>query len=252
MSHIGNNTIKLEAKVISMVGDNLTEEQKRRYLPRNEYLMGEFVPKMTNCGFTTSLFPAITPQDEDFLIEDSVVTYRNHRYTRGKNRQGELASTYQIALTLGHLMLWEESIAENKAILILEDDVYLPKENEEIVKNAIEDFLSCKDPRIERGILYLQSTCPWRSGKPKKEYAPWALMKNDFGLFRMAPTWNDTSGTAAYLITPSSASFLAEYVRNSPLWTPDGMFDDAKRCGAVDLYLPKEYTKNFELHPIFA
>jgi hypothetical protein len=30
------------------------------------------------------------------------------------------------------------------------------------------------------------------------------------------------------------------------------MFDDAKSCGAVDLYLPKEYTKNFELHPIFA
>lgn len=238
----------IEAKIIAVNPKSLTESQAKRFSPRNKYLVEEFIPQLKLLGINSSLFDAITPNDSDLKIADDVVVHRGSVYKHGTNRQGELSSNIQIVLTLGHLQLWKECVASGVPTLIFEDDVYLQSEDSSIVLSAIGQFLETTAKEDSKSVLYLQSTCPWRPNKELKHYDQQGLTKQN-SLFRLASWWPDTSGTAAYLVTPTSAECLIQYVSKTPLWTIDGMIDDAKRTESVNIYIPVEYKRNFKLHP---
>jgi len=239
--------IVIEAKIIAASPKSLTEAQAKRFSPRNKYLAEEFIPQLKSLGINSSLFDAITPNDSDLKITNDVVVHRGNLYKHGTNRQGDLSSNIQVVLTLGHLQLWKECVALGLPILIFEDDVYLESEDSNIVLSAVKEFLETAAKEDSKSILYLQSTCPWRPNKELKHYDQQALTKQN-SLFRLA-SWSDTSGTAAYLVTPTSAECLVQYVSKTPLWAIDGMIHDANKTGSINIYIPVEYKRNFKLHP---
>jgi GR25 family glycosyltransferase involved in LPS biosynthesis len=238
-----------------MNSSDLSEESRQRFEPRKRYVEETFIPQLFSIGIEASTFSAITPKSVGVGLNETTVSYAGKEYRRGRNREGVLCSPVQAVLTLGHLQLWKESVSENTPILILEDDACIPTKNEETIWKTISHFLSVVPTKDTRGILYLQSTCPWRLNKQLKEYDPWAvlaprLFSSDL-LFRLAPTWSDTSGTIAYLVTPSSANMLINHVEQHPIWTIDGMLDDAKTLGEVHYYIPLDYSNQFTIHPSF-
>lgn len=245
----------MKAKIITMNSDDLSEDQRQRFEPRKRYVEETFIPQLLSMGIEASTFSAITPKSVGVDLNETTVSYSGKEYQRGRNREGILCSPVQAVLTLGHLQLWKESVSENIPILILEDDAYIPTKNEETISKTISHFLSAASTNDARGILYLQSTCPWRPNKQLKKYDAWAVLAPKLFssnlLFRLAPKWRDVSGTIAYLVTPSSANMLINFVEQSPIWTIDGMMDDAKTLGQVHYYIPVDYPNQFTIHPKF-
>lgn len=239
--------MEIEARIIAMIGETLSEEQQKRYAPRISQLKDSLIPKITQYGIGASLFRAITPTDNNITIEDSFVEYDGVRYVRGKNREGRLASPYEVSLAMGHIAIWKESVNKKIPILVLEDDACISDDSMEYTKKSIDLFTSTLAKKNPRSILYLQSVCPWRPNQPKKNYDNWELMTVMNGIRRIAPTAHDTSGTTAYLVTPSSSEYLIAYAEKNPIWALDGMLDDARHTGDIHLYVPSDYTRNFEL-----
>jgi len=236
------------AKIISVDTSKQSDDFKRRFAPRENYIKENFMPNLTKMGIDVSLFSAITPRDVE--LTDAHVKYQGQTFARGKSREGHLASPYQVVLALGHMNLWKQCVYSKKPLLIFEDDAYVFPENFGVIQNSISRFIELAETKLQNHILYLQSTCPWRPNKQKKTYSPSSLAEIDELLCELNPSWNDVSGTAAYMVVPDSAESMIDYCSSTPLWALDGMLDDAKKSGVVRICLPKDYTRNFSLHPI--
>jgi GR25 family glycosyltransferase involved in LPS biosynthesis len=249
--------MKIKARIIAINSNNFSEDLRPRYEPRERYVQEILIPQFFSMGIEASTFDAITPKSAGFAENETAYFYGGKEYRRCMYRRGHpfVCSPIQAALTFGHLELWKESVSENTPLLILEDDACIPFKNEETIHKTISHFLSVAAPKDPKGILYLQSTCPWKPNKPLKEYAATALTyPNLFSsdlLLKLASEWFDVSGTMAYVVTPSSANILIDYVEQYPLAVIDSMMDDAKTLGRINYYIARDYQNQFILHPSF-
>ena len=243
------------ARIISVKEDlNISEETQ---LSRRKYVEQELLPKMLSIGIDATIFEAITPQNSDVMFTPDFGYYRGDKFVIGHrwfDTRQERVPPNQFCLTIGHLQLWKECVKSDTPILVLEDDAFLPETNTKEMRSVVDSFVSSVASQNPRAILYLQATCPWRGSRgsrKRKEYDPnYLISVNDF--FLIHPSWVDLSGTASYLVTPSSARFLIDYVESHPIWHIDGMIIVAKSQGIVNVYIPKQSTSMFELHPTLA
>lgn len=85
---------------------------------------------------TLHKFTAVTPND--FVLEDVVATSQIPiiKQKRGRVTHSDLSKASQVACAMSHIALWEVCQAQNKPLVIMEDDVRPPNLSERI-KSAI-------------------------------------------------------------------------------------------------------------------
>lgn len=218
-----------------------------KYAQRYEFAKDVFFPEMKKHGMEIEIFPAISPKN--IKIEEDRVSYKEIELKRGVSPgTGQKINNFEISLAYAHMLIYMKAVEENCNILIFEDDVIVEKKNAEYTMNCIREFVEDDDLQKTKSLLYLQSTCPWRKDKPKKFY-PEEVLKEKGSFYRLQQNWYDMSGTLAYMVNPLSASSLIEYIKEDSLKQADGLLHQALSSGKIDIYVPKNYQSNFELHP---
>lgn len=245
----GQNPIlaPIRAKVITLDNDQLSAEQYRRYAPRATYVRGTLLPQLEQMGLKAEIFKGITPRE--LAHTDAGISFLGRRFQWGRDRDGNLAAPYQICLVLVHMKIWEEAAREQYPVLVLEDDAYLEEKDKPVVSRILFEYQWLPAWTSKNSLLYLQSTCPWRPGKCLKTYPASALIKANHWFFKISKSWQDVSGTGAYLVSPQTCRTLVDHFSTTPLWNIDGMLDDLKRSEVVKFFLPKKHKRNFKLHP---
>lgn len=240
----------IQARIINVDSDRMSPAQSQRYVPRKNYVRNVLLPQLGQMGLQPKIINGFIP--EDLTEHQNAKSVDGKNFMWGRDREGNLAAPYQICLVLGHMKIWEEAVKFGRPVLVLEDDAFLEKRDIKIVARYLFEYQFLSFRESNNTLLYLQSTCPWRPGKSPKSYPPSFLAKINRWFFQVSPGWQDVSGTAAYLVTPETCRTLLSHFSGSPLWNIDGMFDDLKRDGALRIYIPKKYKRNFKLHPELA
>lgn len=115
----------------------------------------------------------------------------------------------EIACILSHKKLWQWSVDNNKACVILEDDVLLVNNFKEII-NEIEQF----SPTID----YINLEAHSRRKKIISNNPIITLCQAQFSLYNL---FLDKSGTGGYIIYPSGAKKLLQFLDERPLGPAD-------------------------------
>ena len=130
-----------------------------------------------------SVFKAVTPKD--FVLEDVVATSQIPiiRQRRRRVTHSDLSKASQVACALSHIALWEVCQAQNRPLVIMEDDVCPPNLSERI-KSAT---------KVAAHITLISSaTQTWDAGRTHI---------------------TSFTGTGAYYLTPQGARLLLKHAR---------------------------------------
>jgi GR25 family glycosyltransferase involved in LPS biosynthesis len=208
-----------------------------KFIRRREYVENELLPYLKTLPFDSAdIFRAITGWD--YVREGNIVRYQDVQLQIGVGCLGNFLSNY---------MLWQLAITLNSAILILEDDALLPKQNADNVLAAINDYEKLPD---NGDILYLLSESP-SAANELKSYHKSHLGERINSLQRLKTT-NDLSCTAAYCVRPKSAQCLVAEAQVEGTAATDGFIHRLFNRRGIGVLLPTAYERGFMLHDNFA
>lgn len=131
-------------------------------------------------------------------------------------------------------------LAENKIVVICEDDIMFLNESDiEYTNDCIETF--CKNYAFSDNILYLQSLCPWRN--ILKTYNLNDCL-NENGFYLLNNNFHDLSGTVCYAVNPISAQKLINYIKTQGISPLDQMLMSISKNKILNYLIPQRYQNN--------
>lgn len=241
----------VDVKIISLVNPTpisapyveRISHKHSKYVRRKQYVDEVLLPALGKINYfrTVEVFPAITP--DDFVQSEHAITYKQVQL----NFQGTFPANF-----LSNYVLWKECVEKNKTMLILEDDAFLPSQNIQTIISAIEQYE--KLPSLN-SILYLLSQCPQNT--QMKEYKKSKLISFNDNFFEWIPDrtytssddlYEDVSGTAAYVVTPTVAKLLCEFAEKTGAECTDRFVGRACSENKISIFIPNQFDKLFLLH----
>jgi GR25 family glycosyltransferase involved in LPS biosynthesis len=176
------------------------------------------------------IFDAIKHDD---WIRDGDIIFNNKNIPCGTEHD------IYVSNFLSHYEIWKEG----NSVLILEDDI--------IIKNNIIDKIDLLIKEFDKiegiKILYLQSSCPWRTGLPLKNYNITDVETQIGNFYKLKNTVFDVSGTAAYYIDSKTSKFLENSLNTSKIFATDCYLHNLLKNGVVDYYIPTDFQNCFKL-----
>lgn len=235
----------IHAKIIHVHPSRIGESENRRSI----YLKTELIPSLTQFGIVPKVHSAVLGKDLNVIADR--LNYGGESFRVGLDwNTGNYPSKNSIALSLSHMQIWKEVVETNIPMLVMEDDIQVPVNGADMLytKECMTSFLRFTGiDRDDAAVLYLQSSCPWQ--QKQKFYPQQFLVDLADDFYQISSQWHDMSGTASYLITPTSAQKMLDYFKSSPITQIDQMFIMAHHQKAFRYVVPKDYRRNFSLHP---
>jgi GR25 family glycosyltransferase involved in LPS biosynthesis len=246
--------MNIQSKIIHLTEDGASVRPSENYFNRKTFLVNDTIPKLKSMNIDVSFFDAIAYKD---LIFDRNFEWKTHepkKIIEYKNKSflvdNPFGCAFELALWLGHNLLWEECAMTGKSMLILEDDVMIKDEEKDNIQMSIQNFESfIKEPAI----LYLQSTSPCTPNpKNKLKGYPQEKLYKVNSLYKVNNSHGDWSGSAAYVVNPLGANKLLERSKNIGAKCIDGFIHRAIQEKYINAYIPEKYTQSIHLHPNYS
>lgn len=212
-----------------------------KWVYRRKYVVDKLAPQLRRLPLeSVELFRAIVNADFVDLITPSDggkrwIAWRGKRFT--------IETDIPLGCVLSHYDLWQQSAAENRALLVLEDDAYLPAEDEAAVMSTIAEW---EQGPYDNDILYLQSAIPYSASGIRRFPANGTVAISE-NLKRVL-YHNDFSGTAAYAIRPCVAQTLLRRMERIGAETPDGFFHRAFSSREIGIVVMAQDAHGFRLN----
>jgi len=210
-----------------------------KFVIRRKYVEQVLFPQISNIKIgNTKIFSAVTPEHFSHLHENGK-TYGLYKGLKILVHYGCFGNF------MSNFTIWQECIDINEPILILEDDAFLPKNNEKIIKDALDKYSN--DHFNENAILYLLSQIP---SQPTSLHEYHSKTKHK-SLIKLINT-SDLSGTAAYCVNPITSKILINRAIQSGMMATDGFIHTCQKESLIDVLFPVNYKECFMLHEHFA
>jgi GR25 family glycosyltransferase involved in LPS biosynthesis len=216
----------IKCKIIQVSNSQIPKYVKRDLLIKN------FLSEYSNIHFDFFISEAITPNDLE--IHDEEVISVDLKFPI--NKRTPPSHTHGFCNFLSHYKIWKE----RNPYLILEDDLVMDKSVFDRLPSIIEKFNKIQ---FENKLLYLQSSCPWRTNYPLKYYDSLIDFSDDFWL--LPNTCSDVSGTAAYYINVTDG--LLD-VLSMEIGATDGILHNRLRENSIMFFIPKDFQNWFLLN----
>ena len=149
------------AKIIHCNEETATMMQRgtENYFKRREILFNQTITNLKDIGIESSFIDAIMYPTLVYDRNDENKSYTPFKKLVHLGQEYTLTNPhptgFEIALCMSHMHAWQSGVNENKAVLVLEDDVLIPDEtHKQVIKNSMQDFLNINEPAM----LYLQAT----------------------------------------------------------------------------------------------
>jgi GR25 family glycosyltransferase involved in LPS biosynthesis len=215
-----------EKAVNTFCGLVLDDQGKnQRYIVRRRKVE-EFIHNTKIPGINFEIFNAVTPKD--YIIKDGRIIIDNKSLLLN-----EVSPLYQ-SCGLSHYRLW--NLEEDT--LILEDDAVLKEDLFKDLVILIEKFQKLED---KSKVLYLQKSCPWDGGQPKK----FKLFDTPISEIKQPPKNSDFAGTVAYFIPLSAKKRILHNFL--PFKGSDGFLHDCYRYNIITYYVPANINLMIEV-----
>lgn len=146
---------------------------------------------------------------------------------------------------LSHFLAWEKCKYSNKPCIILEDDLVIPLNFIEVLKNIMTDFENCRDNASSEDNAIIRLGRSNSHEKPIKTNSSFKLEKN----CKYLGYSSFTTGAWAYIIYPHAAEKLYDFYKNHKIKkaTDNSINITSDNDDTMDKRLPQNLYKFYDL-----